>query len=84
MPIVLIRGAETPAHFQARLDDHEACLPEHWSLTVTGAAHSVHMDRPEAYNRAVLEFIGRHEEQTAASDRGTANGRAPTRGGEIE
>jgi len=89
MPILFIRGAETPAHFQAKLDEHEACLPEHQSLAISGAAHSVHMDRPEAYNRAVLEFIGDHEEPAAGSDSsaangGAANGRASTRGGEIE
>jgi pimeloyl-ACP methyl ester carboxylesterase len=62
MPILFIRGADTPAYFQASLDGHEDCLPEPEVLTVGGAAHMVHMDQPEAHNRAVLDFIGRHED----------------------
>jgi pimeloyl-ACP methyl ester carboxylesterase len=61
MPILFVRGEATPAHFQAKLDEHQACLPEHETVTISGASHSVHIDRPPAYNRAVLGFIDRHE-----------------------
>lgn len=61
MPILFIRGAETPAHFQAKLDEHERCLREHETVTIPGASHSVHVDRPAEYNRAVLEFLARHD-----------------------
>lgn len=58
MPILFIRGAETPAHFQRKLDAHEACLPRHETVRITGASHSVHVDRPSEYNAAVLGLLG--------------------------
>jgi pimeloyl-ACP methyl ester carboxylesterase len=60
MPILFVRGAITPASFQARLDRHETCLPEHRTVVVPRATHWGHLDNPDAFNRAVLAFIGEH------------------------
>lgn len=74
MPILFVRGEETPAYLQAKFDEHEACLPRHETVRIPGASHSVHIDRPNEYNRAVLEFIDRHERQSVRSDDGTSIG----------
>jgi pimeloyl-ACP methyl ester carboxylesterase len=35
-------------------------LPDGEKVVITDAAHIVNLDQPEAFNRAVLEFVGRH------------------------
>lgn len=60
MPILFVRGAQTPAWLQGMLDAYEACLPLHETARIAGAAHMVHLEQPADYNRAVLDFLGRH------------------------
>jgi hypothetical protein len=43
-------------------------------VRIPGASRSVHIDRPNDYHRAVLEFIDRHESQSVRSDDGTSIG----------
>ena len=57
IPILFIRGERTPDFFQTALDEYEACLPPHESVTVPGAAHFVHIDQAAEYNRAIMEFF---------------------------
>jgi pimeloyl-ACP methyl ester carboxylesterase len=60
MPILFVRGEVTPTPFQARLDRHETCLPEHQTMVLRRATHWGHLDNPDAFNRAVLAFIREH------------------------
>lgn len=57
IPILFIRGEQTPGFFQAALDEYEACLPPHASVTISGASHFVHLDQPAEYNRAIMDFF---------------------------
>jgi pimeloyl-ACP methyl ester carboxylesterase len=59
IPILFVRGNQTPAYFQAGHDEYEACLPIQESVTVEGAAHWVHLDRPAEVNRVILDFVDR-------------------------
>ena len=35
-------------------------IPRHELLTIPGAAHSIHWERPEAVAEAILDFLGRN------------------------
>ena len=63
IPTLFIRGEQTPAFFQAGLDEYEACLPPHASVTVSGASHFVHLDQPAEYNRAIMNFFDQISER---------------------
>lgn len=56
-PTLFIRGANTPAALQVGLDHYEECLPKHGRLVLPHATHWGHLDDPEDFNRAVLDFI---------------------------
>ena len=60
MPILFVRGADTPLLDQSRLDSYEACLPAHETAVIPGAAHTPHMDAPDAFNKAIVSFFDRH------------------------
>jgi pimeloyl-ACP methyl ester carboxylesterase len=57
VPVLFIRGANTPAAFQVGLDHHEECLPEHERVVLPHATHWGHLDTPDEFNRAVLNFV---------------------------
>ena len=59
VPVLFIRGANTPAALQVGLDRHEECLPEHERVVLPHARHWGHLDAPEDFNRAVLDFVER-------------------------
>ena len=63
IPTLFIRGEQTPAFFQAGLDEYEACLPPHASVTVSGASPFVHLDQPAEYNRAIMNFFDQISER---------------------
>lgn len=57
VPVLFIRGANTPAALQVGLDRHEKCLPPHERVILPHATHWGHLDNPDAFNKAVLNFI---------------------------
>jgi pimeloyl-ACP methyl ester carboxylesterase len=57
VPVLFIRGANTPAALQVGLDRHEKCLPKHERAILPHATHYVHLDAPDDFNRAVLNFV---------------------------
>jgi pimeloyl-ACP methyl ester carboxylesterase len=61
VPVLFVRGANTPAALQLGLDHHESCLPRHESVVLPHASHWGHLDAPEEFNRAVLEFVDRKQ-----------------------
>lgn len=60
MPILFVRGAETSAFGQSGLDHYQRCLPPHETAVIEGVTHNAHLDAPDAFNAAVMDFIGRH------------------------
>jgi pimeloyl-ACP methyl ester carboxylesterase len=57
LPILFVRGEQTPSFLQAELDEYEACTPLTDSVTVSDAAHFVHLDQPAEFNRAIMAFF---------------------------
>lgn len=60
VPVLFLRGGDTPDFFQEGLDHHETCLPPHKTVPIPDASHLTHFDAPQAYNEALLSFIARH------------------------
>ncbi len=56
-PVLLVRGAESPALFGYILDRLQELLPHARRVTIPGASHIVHEDNPEAYLAAVRGFL---------------------------
>lgn len=59
-PILMVRGADTPAFFAAGQDYYEGCLPQHDTVVIPNATHMVHFENPEAYNAALKAFLDKH------------------------
>lgn len=57
LPILVVRGEDTPEFFRAGLDYYERCLPQHEAAFVPAATHMAHFENPDAYNRAVMAFF---------------------------
>ena len=60
MPILFVRGELTPEPIQASQDAYEACLPDHARAMIPGSSHYPFVYNAEAFNEALLEFLGRH------------------------
>jgi pimeloyl-ACP methyl ester carboxylesterase len=63
LPILVVRGEDTPAFFQAGLDYYEHCLPPHDTEFFSDATHMAHFENPDDYNRAVMAFFDRIQER---------------------
>lgn len=59
VPTLLIGGERTPAPFPQILDALEGVLPRCKRVTIIGASHMMNVERPEAFNAAVLDFVSR-------------------------
>jgi pimeloyl-ACP methyl ester carboxylesterase len=60
VPTLLIGGAASPRLFALMMNGLQTCLRTGERVTIPRASHSVHLDNPIDFNRAVLEFVGRH------------------------
>jgi pimeloyl-ACP methyl ester carboxylesterase len=60
MPILFVRGESSPLGMRGGLDAFERCLPEHETRIIAAASHFVHLDATDAFNQAVLDFLGRN------------------------
>ncbi|MGY1661795.1 alpha/beta fold hydrolase [Geodermatophilus sp. SYSU D00705] len=59
VPTLLLTGARSPAVVRGLSRWLATLLPRAEQLTVPGASHLVHEDRPEAVNDAILRFLDR-------------------------
>jgi pimeloyl-ACP methyl ester carboxylesterase len=57
MPVLLVMGAQSPAHVHALMSGVQTCVPNVTSITIPDASHDVHLANPVEFNKAVLEFV---------------------------
>ena len=57
---LLSNGERSPKFFYLIMDQLESCLPNRERIVVAGSSHTVPSENPEAYNQAVLTFLGKH------------------------
>lgn len=60
MPTLLIGGERSPQPFPALLDALEHHLPDTRRVTIGDATHGMNLERPEAFNDAVRQFLAQH------------------------
>jgi pimeloyl-ACP methyl ester carboxylesterase len=60
VPTLLVGGDVSPRIFALWMNGLQSCLRIVGRITVPRASHAVHVDNPGDFNRAVLEFVGRH------------------------
>ena len=58
-PTLLVRGERTPRFFAKITELAGRCIPGSRQHVIPEAAHAMSWDNPAAFNRAVLDFIGR-------------------------
>ena len=58
MPALLVSGSESPAVFPLLLDKLAPRLTGARRQVIAGASHAVHEDAPDAFNKAVITFLG--------------------------
>ena len=59
-PTLLFNGERSPKFFHLIMDQLESCLPNRERIVVAGSSHTVPSEKPDAYNQAVLAFLGKH------------------------
>ena len=60
VPALLLIGMDTPPQNRAMMRGVQSCVPNIETVEIEGASHNIHFDNPEAFSRAVLDFVGRH------------------------
>lgn len=60
VPVLLVGGEWSPAMFGMILDELARQLPDAERVTIPAASHGPHSQNADAYNEAVLAFLGRH------------------------
>lgn len=58
MPLLLIGGDKSPPFLKDFVKALHDCHPSAKRVTIPNASHAMHLDNPEAFNAAVLQFIG--------------------------
>ena len=59
-PTLLSNGERSPTFFHRIIDQLEMCLPNRERIVIGGSSHTVPWENPEAYDQAVLTFLGKH------------------------
>lgn len=59
VPTLLLSGENSPAIYGLMHTALTACLPRHQMITLPSASHGMQRDNPQAFNKAVLEFLGK-------------------------
>jgi len=59
IPTLLLEGTAGPVVFRRLIDRLEELLPVSERVTIEGASHGMHEQRPDEFNRALLEFLAR-------------------------
>jgi len=60
VPTLLSSGERSPKFFYLIMDQLEACLANRERIVIAGSSHTVPSESPEAFNQAVLAFLGKH------------------------
>ena len=60
VPVLLIKGAETPEIFRLASDQLHKCIQNSKLRELRNASHGLQHQNPEDFNKMVLEFIERH------------------------
>ncbi len=60
-PTLVVAGDSSPAFFRRLAARLARELPDARLITIPGAAHIVHEDAPDAFNAALIDFLGREE-----------------------
>ncbi|MDG3583888.1 alpha/beta fold hydrolase [Galbibacter pacificus] len=61
VPVLLVGGGESPGWVGYIMDKLEACIENKNRVILPNTTHGLEYQNPEAFNRAVLQFIGEHE-----------------------
>jgi pimeloyl-ACP methyl ester carboxylesterase len=56
----MVGGDASPQLYPLSTNGLQPCLRTVERVTIPRASHSVHVDNPMDFNRATLEFVGRH------------------------
>jgi non-heme chloroperoxidase len=59
-PTLLIHGTESPTVLHAIVDRLGKAIPNSEISIISGAAHFPHIEKPQEFNRLVLDFLSRH------------------------
>jgi non-heme chloroperoxidase len=59
-PTLLSNGERSPKFFYLIMDQLESCLPNRERIVVAGSSHTVPAENPDAYDQAVITFLGKH------------------------
>jgi len=65
-PVLLSNGGRSPKFFFRIIDQLEVCLANSERIVIAGSSHTVPADNPDAYDQAVLAFLGRHSATPAS------------------
>ncbi len=57
VPVLLVLGERTPPGIVRLMNGVRECLRGEETVTIPGASHGIHYEQPEAFNRAVFDFI---------------------------
>jgi pimeloyl-ACP methyl ester carboxylesterase len=57
MPVLLVGSEKGPGWLRTVLNEAEKCLPSATRVTIPNAAHLMNRDNPEAFERALVEFL---------------------------
>ena len=66
LPVLVVAGAEDPRYRAIARRMGEA-LPDARAVVVEGAGHNVHLERPEAFRRAVVAFLAEVDRRASTS-----------------
>jgi pimeloyl-ACP methyl ester carboxylesterase len=64
VPTLLVSGEKSNVVLHAVTDKLRALLPHVESVTIKGASHNMFETNPQAFNRAVIDFLDRHRGET--------------------
>lgn len=60
MPVLLLEGERTPAHYRTILDNIQACLRRSTREVVRNSSHGTPRANPQGFSAAVMGFIAAH------------------------
>jgi pimeloyl-ACP methyl ester carboxylesterase len=58
IPTIIVRGDSSPEFINVLMNALSECLPTAERVTIPRSSHAMFLDNPEAFNAAVLRFIG--------------------------
>lgn len=62
-PMFLVKGAKSPDFLRAIIDQMHTCMPSSSETEISAASHGVQFENPQAFNDALLQFLGHVEKE---------------------